>query len=165
MGRKEPSAAQNCNKKESDNRASHVGVLKVHRCDRRETQTCFMWWKSSYSSHPPVVVVLISISWLDEGKSAVVASQVAGQANQHLRQTTRTESTLSQCGSSDEGERASMGSHFSKRGVNVKEEGPVDVVASHLPEVCLVPAETHQRLRRNSKTFFNFPYSLFQANE
>lgn len=48
-----------------------------------------------------------------------------------------------------------MGSHFSKRRVNVKEEGPVDVVASHLPKVCLIPAETHQWLTRqcNSNKF------------
>lgn len=32
--------------------------------------------------------------------------------------------------------------HFSKRRMDVKKEGPVDVVASHLSKVCLIPAET-----------------------
>lgn len=50
--------------------------------------------------------------------------------------------------------KQAVGSHFSKRRVDVKEEGPVDVVAAHLPKVCLIPAETHQWLtsQRNTET-------------
>lgn len=68
---------------------SHSSVLSLLKCIVIiiENATCLMW-KASYSSHPPVVVVVIFISWLYERKSAVVASQVTGQANQHLRQTT-----------------------------------------------------------------------------
>lgn len=44
--------------------------------------------ETAYSSHPPVVVVLIFISWLYERKGAVVASHVTCQADQHLQQIT-----------------------------------------------------------------------------
>lgn len=36
--------------------------------------------------------------------------------------------------------------------MNVKEEGPVDVVAPHLPKVCLIPAETQQWLTSQRST-------------
>lgn len=44
--------------------------------------------KAAYSSHPPVVVVFIFISWLYERKGAIVASHVTRQADQHLQQIT-----------------------------------------------------------------------------
>lgn len=37
-------------------------------------------------------------------------------------------------------------SHFSKRRMDVKKEGPVDVVAPHLSKVCLIPAEIQKQL-------------------
>lgn len=40
----------------------------------------------TYSSHPPVVVVFIFISWLEERKRAVVTSHVTSKTNQHLQQ-------------------------------------------------------------------------------
>ena len=36
-------------------------------------------------------------------------------------------------------------SYFSKRRMDIKEEGPVDVVAAHLSKVRLIPAENTQK--------------------
>lgn len=40
----------------------------------------------AYSSHPPVVVVLIVISRLCERKGAIITCQVANKTYQHLQQ-------------------------------------------------------------------------------
>lgn len=42
--------------------------------------------KAAYSSHPPVVVVFIFISWLYERKGAIVTGHVTCQTYQHLQQ-------------------------------------------------------------------------------
>lgn len=39
-----------------------------------------------------------------------------------------------------------LSSHLSKGRMDIKKEGPVDVVASHLSKVGLVPAETPKRV-------------------
>lgn len=97
--------------------------------------------KASYPSHPPVVMVVILISWLYERKSPVVARHVTRQADQHLQWDKQFQ--WCKTSSNKQTNKKKISSHFSKRGVNVKEEGPVDVVAAHLPKVCLIPAETH----------------------
>lgn len=40
--------------------------------------------RAAYPSHSPVVVVLIFISWLCEGKGAIVAGHVTSETYQHL---------------------------------------------------------------------------------
>ena len=56
---------------------------------------------------------MVQVSGLLEREGSVVAGQVADSPDEH----------------------------FAKRGVNVEEEGPVDVPGAHLAEVSLVPAD------------------------
>lgn len=53
-----------------------------------------LMWNASYPSHPPVVMVVIFISWLYERKGPIVASHVTCQANQHLQKIAGMKQTL-----------------------------------------------------------------------
>lgn len=64
-------------------------------------------------------MLFVSVPWLLEWKCAIISTKVASKSNQHLPQ----------------------------RGVDVEEEGAVDVVAPHLPEVGFIPADV-RRLRQ-----------------
>lgn len=100
----------------------------------------------AYPSHPPVVVVLIFISWLYEGKGAIITGHVTSEPDQHLQQSKKEISTIAREVPLKTHEfKHKRPSHFSKRRMDIEKEGPVDVVASHLPKVRLVPAETPKK--------------------
>lgn len=58
-------------------------------------------------------MLLISVPWLLERKGTIISTKVASKSNQHLPQ----------------------------RGVDIKEEGPINVVASHLPKMGFIPTD------------------------
>lgn len=66
-----------------------------------------------YPSHSHVVVLFVSVPWLLERKRSIISTQVASKSNQHLPQ----------------------------RRMDIKEEGPVNVVTSHLPKVGFIPTD------------------------
>ena len=106
----------------------------------------------AYPSHPPVVVVLIFISRLSEGKGAIITGHVTSETDQHLQHSRKEISTNTREVSLKTHEfKHNRLSHFSKRRMDIEKEGPVDVVASHLPKVRLVPAETPKKKQKKNQ--------------
>lgn len=82
MGGRNPRRHKTAGREAGQTHQHHILIKIVKSITKRAD---FLVCRAAHPSHPPVVVVFIFISWLNERKGAIITGHVAGETYQHLQ--------------------------------------------------------------------------------